>query len=381
MTVGVPETDAAGSIEAAEAAGTRGSDSRGADGPEAERAAPVAPDTSVASVAPADSAASADTAGSAAAGRPWIKRLRKAATGRPARFTFLAVAFGLGAWAIADDWTQVQNGLTTLGPAALGGALVLTIAAWSVMMIAWRGLLADAGSPLPVRASSRIFFLGQLGKYVPGSVWPVVAQMELGRAHKVPRVRSATAAILATLVSLVAALLTAAATLPFASGAATDDYLWAFAAVPVLVVGLHPRVANPVLKRLFRLAKRPPLERDLTGRTIATATARGVVAWTIAGLHVWLLAVRLGAPPGQTFLFATGGFAFAWSVGFIFVLAPAGAGVRELILIAALTPVLDPGKATAVAVASRLVTIVADLVAAGIAASLTGGRPRRTIED
>jgi uncharacterized membrane protein YbhN (UPF0104 family) len=133
-----------------------------------------------------------------------------------------------------------------------------------------------------------------------------------------------------------------------------------------------------VLKRLFRLARRPPLERDLTGRTIATATARGVVAWTIAGLHVWLLAVRLGAPAGQTFLLATGGFAFAWSVGFIFVLAPAGAGVRELILIAALTPVLDPGKATAVAVASRLVTIVADLVAAGIAAALTGGRPRVT---
>lgn len=361
MTVGVPETDAAGSIEAAEAAGTKGADRSGT-----ESAAPVVPDPSAAS----------------GAGRgSWIKRLQKAATGRAARFTFLAVAFGLGAWAIADDWTQVQNGLTTLGPAALGGALVLTIAAWSVMMIAWRGLLADAGSPLPVRASSRIFFLGQLGKYVPGSVWPVVAQMELGRAHKVPRVRSATAAILATLVSLVAALLTAAATLPFASGGATDDYAWAFAAVPVLVVGLHPRVANPVLKRLFRLAKRPPLERDLTGRTIATATARGVVAWTIAGLHVWLLAVRLGAPAGQTFLLATGGFAFAWSVGFIFVLAPAGAGVRELILIAALTPVLDPGKATAVAVASRLVTIVADLVAAGIAASLTGGRPRRSIED
>ncbi len=51
-------------------------------------------------------------------------------------------------------------------------------------------LLNDLGSPLPPAGSLRVFFLGQLGKYVPGSVWPAVAQMELGRdygCHSVSR--------------------------------------------------------------------------------------------------------------------------------------------------------------------------------------------------
>jgi glycosyltransferase 2 family protein len=31
-----------------------------------------------------------------------------------------------------------------------------------------------------------VFYLGQLGKYVPGTIWPVVTQMRLGRDYRVP---------------------------------------------------------------------------------------------------------------------------------------------------------------------------------------------------
>ena len=51
----------------------------------------------------------------------------------------------------------------------------------------WQTLLAGLGSPLPVPAAGRILFIGQLGKYIPGSVWPILAQMELGARAKVPR--------------------------------------------------------------------------------------------------------------------------------------------------------------------------------------------------
>jgi hypothetical protein len=40
-----------------------------------------------------------------------------------------------------------------------------------------------------VPGTARILFLGQLGKYLPGSVWPVLAQMELGKTYRVPRHR------------------------------------------------------------------------------------------------------------------------------------------------------------------------------------------------
>ncbi len=55
-------------------------------------------------------------------------------------------------------------------------------------MLAWRRVLADLGSPLHLAPAGGVFFVGQLGKYLPGSVWSIVAQAEMGTtaAHPAP---------------------------------------------------------------------------------------------------------------------------------------------------------------------------------------------------
>jgi hypothetical protein len=286
---------------------------------------------------------------------------------RPVRWGFVAVTVGLGGYAVEREWPGVRAGLASIGPGTTAEALLCVLAGMLMTMQVWRALLAGLGSPLPFRAASRIMFIGQLGKYLPGSVWPVLAQMELGNGYRVPRHRSATASVLAMVVSLLTGLLTALATLPFVAGATA--YRWAFAITPVLLACLHPRVLNAVVGRLLRLARRPPLDQPLTGRAMAAALAWSWSSWIFYGLQIWLLATRLGAPPGRTVLLAVGGFAFAWSVGFVVVLAPAGAGVRDVLLIATLSPVLGTGSATAVALMSRALMTAGDLLTAGLAAA------------
>ena len=290
-------------------------------------------------------------------------------SGRPVRWGFVAVTVGLGGYAVAREWTGVRSALASLGFLAVAGAMLSVLAAMLATMQVWRLLLAALGSPLPVRAASRIMFVGQLGKYLPGSVWPVLAQMELGNAYHVPRHRSASASVLTMLVSLLAGLLTALVTLPFVAGA--TPYRWAFLAAPVLLVCLHPKVLNAGLSRLLRLVRRPPLEQPLSGRAIAKALAWAVASWILYGLQIWLLATRLGAPDGKTALLAIGGFAFAWCVGFLVVFAPAGVGVRDVLLVATLGPVLGVGSATAVALVSRVLMTVGDLLSAALAAGFT----------
>ena len=167
----------------------------------------------------------------------------------------------------------------------------------------------------------------------------------------------------------------ALATLPIVAGATA--YRWAFALVPVLLAGLHPRVLNTVLGRLLRLARRPPLEQPLTGRVMAGALAWACASWVFYGLQIWLLATRLGAPGGRTALLAVGGFAFAWSVGFLVVFAPAGAGVRDVLLVAMLGPVLGVSSATAVALVSRALMTAGDLLSAALATAAAAAAPGR----
>ena len=301
--------------------------------------------------------------------------LRLAAS-RPVRWTFVAVAVGLGCYAIASDWSQVQAGLSRLGPVPFLAGFACVLAALAAQMQVYRELLSALGSPLPVRVAAQILFIGQLGKYLPGSVWPVMAQMELGAARRVPRARSASASVLAMLLSLVTGILVGLVMLPF--GGRVSSYWWVFLFAPVILACLHPKVLNLLLDRLFRLARRPPLERPLTGRALAVALTWSLVAWLFFGLQIWVLAEWLGLTAASGVLLAIGGFAFAWSAGFLVVCAPAGAGVRELVLAALLSPFIGSGNAWAVALVSRVLMTLGDLVSAGTAGWVARHSGQRT---
>ena len=105
------------------------------------------------------------------------------------------------------------GGLSSIGLAAALGALACGLVALVFTMLVWRALMAGLGSPLSVSVASRVLFVGQLGKYLPGSVWPVLAQMELASEHKVPRACTAAASVISMCLSLLCALIVALLTL------------------------------------------------------------------------------------------------------------------------------------------------------------------------
>jgi glycosyltransferase 2 family protein len=291
--------------------------------------------------------------------------LRLAAS-RLVRWGFVAVTVGIGCYAIAVNWPGVHASLIKIGFGSAVLAMACVLAALLALMQQYRVLLGALGSPLPVRVAAQILFVGQLGKYLPGSVWPVLAQMELGAAHEVPRRRSASASVLTMLLSLLAGILVGLVMLPFSKGA--GPYWWVFLFAPPILLLLYPKVLNRVLGWLLRLVRRPALEQPLSGRAIATALTWGVVSWVLFGLQIWVLGERLGLTSASGALLAIGAFSFAWCAGFLVVFVPAGAGIREIVLIALLSPVIGADKAGAIALVSRVLMTLGDLVTAGTAA-------------
>jgi len=300
---------------------------------------------------------------------------------RLVRYGFvLAVVIG-GVWALVSDWHEIGPDLTRIGlPMALV-ALLIDLLGCCASMWTWRVLLAGLGSPLSFGAASRVLFVGQLGKYLPGSVWPVIAQMEMATAYNVPRTRSGAASLVNMGVSVLGAFLAAAVFLPLGGG--SSEYLWFAAAIPVFLVCLHPRVLNYLLRRAFKLARRPGLEEPLTGKVIAVAVAWSVVSWLLYGLAVWLLATRVGFPVTTGYPLAVGAYALGWALGFLFIPDPAGAGIRDVVLIALLSRPhgVTASAAGAVAVVWRAVTIVGDLVVAGLAMANRKGRAQPVAAD
>ncbi|MDX6204833.1 MAG: glycosyltransferase 2 family protein [Frankiales bacterium] len=303
---------------------------------------------------------------------------------RALRIGFVVLAVGLLVAALVDQWHNVSSGWHELPVHSLllaAGAVLLGL---FFSALAWRALLADLGQQIPVMGAVRVFFVGQLGKYLPGSVWPVVAQMELGKAHGLSRRPVGTVALLVMVLNVATGLLVAVVLLPFTSPHALSRYGWAIAFLPVGLALLHPRILNPVVNKAFSLARREPLEQPLTLRGIAVATGWTMLMWASYGVQIWVLADGLHAQGAKSLpLLATGAFALAWTAGFVAIVFPAGAGIREAVLIVAMTAVLANKELVALAAVSRLLMTAGDLVW-GAVGGLTGrarngGTPARDV--
>lgn len=278
----------------------------------------------------------------------------------------IVAAFG---WAIRGQWPEVRKALVHLAEGWIAPALLLGIASLGATMLAWRSLLTDLGSPISVGAASRIFFVGQLGKYLPGSVWPVVVQMELGRDIGLPRKRVALVSLLTIGLGSAAAGLIALATAPLLVPHRYDPWGWAGPALvlPAVWVLLNPGLVNRGLSAAIRLVRRDP-----EGVGLSSAGLRGVMGWSLlsflcVGGQAYALLLALHAHGPHLLLRAIGAFAVAVVVGIAVIVAPAGLGPREALLVGLLSPVLPVGRAAALAVLSRGVLSVADLLVASVA--------------
>jgi uncharacterized membrane protein YbhN (UPF0104 family) len=277
------------------------------------------------------------------------------------------------ALSVHSQWGAVRHDLARLPIVDLVAAIALAFAATAAAIFAWRAMLADLGSPLSVSPAVRVYALSQLGKYVPGSVWPVLAQMELGRAYQVPRLRSATAFLL----TLLGSVLTAVATggmLAFSS----PGWGRALALLPLVLFLLHPRLLVPLTALLGRVLRRPAVSEPPSIRGITRTVFWLLLQWLCLGVGTGLMAHGLGASVSLTRCIAA--VALSWAAGLAVIPVPAGAGVREGVLTFLLASSVGTGRALALALLGRLTLTLADAVAAGLGALVGRDAQRRMLE-
>jgi uncharacterized membrane protein YbhN (UPF0104 family) len=291
-----------------------------------------------------------------------LNRLRKSPW---LRVVFVAVVAGFCAYGLVAEWPQAHAAMGQMKwyPVVIAG--LAAVAGSGCMLLAWRALLADLGSPLPMGAATRVLSVSQLGKYLPGAVWAFAAQVELASDYEVPRRRCATTVVTSISVTLGVGLVLAAVALSVTSSAAAMHYWWALAVAPLILIALFPPVLGRLMDLSLKLARRPQLERRPTGKGLAKAAVWTTLGWLLWGTQAWLLLRDVTGKGFDTLVLSIGAYALAWCAGTMVVIFPGGIGPRELALIAALAPVAPRGSALVVAVVSRLVMTGSDLIWAG----------------
>lgn len=295
--------------------------------------------------------------------------------------TAVGVALGLAALvfvvrSIAAEREQIADAFATadIGWLVLGAASAA--AGMTAIALPWRRAIGLLGDDMPTGEVVSRYYLGEMGKYLPGGVWPILGRGELAVRWGVSRAAAYGSVLLSLLALYLAAALLVTVGLPvLLSGDDGTGPVVVVLLLPLGLVALHPAVLGRVLAVGERLIRRPlDLPTPAWGASVGLVL-RYLPAWLAIGGATWAVARALD--PSAPVLEIGVAAVLSWIVGFVLIPVPGGVGVREAAFVAAAGS-LDPGIAAAVAITARVLFVAVDGVGAllGSAAMRRSGRRR-----
>jgi uncharacterized membrane protein YbhN (UPF0104 family) len=144
---------------------------------------------------------------------------------------------------------------------------------------------------------------------------------------------------------------------------------------------LSPPVLNRLLRFVLRVSRQPALEQTVSFKGLGRTMVWAIAGWTFNGVMVYVLMRQLAGHEQGTLLVSIGAYALSWVIGFVAVFAPAGAGVREAVMVAVLSTRTTPETALTVALVSRALGVVADAATGTAASALVGRRRLRRLRE
>jgi uncharacterized membrane protein YbhN (UPF0104 family) len=297
----------------------------------------------------------------------WFRRIKLMA-----RVTILALVTW-GIWRTVQqargEFAQRDYSLSDLRP----GWLILAGLFYAIGLVPcwvfWHRTLRALNQNPQWRESLRAFWIGHLGKYVPGKALVVVLRAGIVKSHRVDWAVAAVSVFVETLTMMAVGAFVSAMILL----CTTDYWLMALVGAGLMIASGVPTLP-PVFRRIvhsLRIAKaNPAIDHALGGldfRLMLSGWLTIGIGWVFLGLSLW---ATLQSMPSAT----VGGVGF-WgelplltaSVGLAMVagflsLIPGGLGVRDWILMTLLAPSYGADVAVLSAVLLRIIWLVSELL-------------------
>ena len=287
-----------------------------------------------------------------------------------AQWIIAAIVVGFAARELARQWQSVApalEGLRLDWPRLLAsGALV--IATYLLLIEAWRATLRVWSQSLPFSAAARIWFVSNLGKYVPGKVWQIAAMGALAQKSGVSATAAIGSSLLVNLVSVLAGFAVIAATAAGRVGAVVGAQMTGggersaqFIVIGIAIAGAIALALAPVaVPRLAALAGkmtgRPLAIPPVPPKAVWVAAASTVASWLAYGIAFFLFAHGITPRATGNALSYIAVYTGSYLAGYLALFAPGGVGIREAAIIIAMPKfgLASAADAAVIAITSRL---------------------------
>ncbi len=275
------------------------------------------------------------------------------------------------------NWESLGEVRWRIAWAPFGGSLLAVSLIYVANSQIWRGIVSSiSGVGLTSYQAAYIWFISNLGRYLPGKIWQIAGMAVLARAQGIPAMDATASAVVGQVIHLLAG---AAVGLIFLPEGLPENYLplvrWAWLALPVVMVFLYPPLLNRLLALAAGITGRRAVDCKLKTTHLLVWFLLNAVVWLAYGACFYYFILSVVPDSNVELSTAVGVYAAGYIIGFLVIFAPGGLGVRELMFAGLLASALGgQGPATVVALASRVWLSLAELVPLAVLL-LMGGLP------
>ncbi|VFM99927.1 MAG: hypothetical protein BECKG1743D_GA0114223_107352 [Candidatus Kentron sp. G] len=227
----------------------------------------------------------------------------------------------------------------------IAGLAVLYGSANILLALAWRQLLGQFTVCVTRLWSIKVYGISQLAKYVPGNIFHLAGRQAIGMSAGI------SGGVLAKSTLWELGLVAVAGIL----------HVWLF--LPILAPGLSSLASITLFLGTVWVVGY--FLRWFFGLRVSVSFGLQMLFLAVSGgIFVILLEtiVRSGVHHPQTWLVIGGSYVVAWLVGLVTPGAPAGVGVRELVLLFLLEGLVTDADLIMAVLLGRMVTVVGDLL-------------------
>ncbi len=280
---------------------------------------------------------------------------------------------------VASHWGEIKDYQWQVDWGMFVLSALVALGTFVIMASNWRRLIAGFGHQLPLRKAFRVFYLSDMGRYIPGKIWPLLGILYLTKKEGIPPEQATASFILVQIFAIPASLLLFAVALQFEPRILVDQVavlgetstwlicvlMLAFSVVIVLWPQRLLRIGNALLRRLSR----PEVRFELDKKVALRLFVGYAVGWFCYGVAFFLFARAVLPGVGLSLIAAVGVFNAAYQIGYLALFAPGGLGPREVVMGFMLTPFLGP-LAMALPLLARLWSVLVEVTAALIALAI-----------
>lgn len=288
---------------------------------------------------------------------------------RLAQVLFVGTVLFFGGRLVVTHGSEVRALSATLTPAwgRIGWSAALVAMSYTLLIGTWRGMVQAWGSSLGAGQAARIWFISNLGRYIPGKVWQIGAMGVMASEAGVSPAAAVGSSLVIALVNILCGFGVVSATGAELFGAVgvSPRALWIPLGVLAAFTASLPWTLSPVIRFTGHLTGRPVEAPTLPAAAVWLAAAGCTAAWVLYGIAFQQLAIGvLGTSAAGDAGAYVAIFTLSYLLGFLALIAPGGIGVREVAMAGMLLGAgLTTGtEATILVVVSRLWLTVLEIV-------------------